>query len=540
MWKDALLQVLVALWPMLLFPVWYDRSERTRHVPAYFSLTGGIALFLGIWHSASLDLNPAAGYGLVTVWLGALYGGVPAAAALAVLYGGLILYFSGNHGEFVYILMFFLLFFPLLCKLSPTFRRSSREKKLRQVFLAGCGLLFFQSVFGLGNGLSGIFLHAASFLVCLAVGMHFIEIGFERVSLKRKIQTLSPIYRGELHLLKHFFDLAPLAVLFLDMDGKVTHINETCLRLLAPFNRRGIVGRHCSQFAGMLHFENPSPIDRVMHGEEKVSEFVRLQDKTFYTLTSLVKGFAGQSPEGVLVMGHDVTELQRLRDEMGRMDRLSLVGQMAASITHEIRNPMAVIRGFVQLMNERSSAEHQTYFRIVMEELDRANAIISDFLSLAQNRVIEKELCSLHDILHEVMPLIEADANMRGQLAELRLCGIMEPLELSSKEIKQMLLNLARNGMEAMSDNGVLRIETANLADIVQIRVSDQGVGIPKEALDRLFEPFFTTKSNGTGLGLALCLSIAERHNGKIQVESTVGKGTTFIVSFCKPSRQCW
>jgi signal transduction histidine kinase len=247
-----------------------------------------------------------------------------------------------------------------------------------------------------------------------------------------------------------------------------------------------------------------------------------------------------EGTEGILFIGHDVTELQRLRDEVNKMERLSLVGQMAASITHEIRNPMAVIRGFVQLLNERSPEDQQSFFRIVLDELDRANAIINDFLSLAQNRIVPKEPCQLHDLLNDLLPLIWADANMRGQIVDLRLCEDMELLVMNSKEIKQLILNLARNGMEAMDDKGVLRIETMNFKDTVQLRVIDNGIGISQEKLEKLFEPFYTTKTNGTGLGLALCLSIVERHNGKIHVESIVGQGTTIIVSFCKPGRFCW
>jgi signal transduction histidine kinase len=119
-------------------------------------------------------------------------------------------------------------------------------------------------------------------------------------------------------------------------------------------------------------------------------------------------------------------------------------------------------------------------------------------------------------------------------MIDLRLGEDMDHLPMNSKEMKQLILNLARNGMEAMNDKGVLRIETLNSNDSIQLRMVDNGVGIPPEQLERLFEPFYTTKTNGTGLGLALCLSIVERHNGKIHVESTMGQGTSFIVTFSK------
>nr|WP_269846569.1 ATP-binding protein [Paenibacillus roseus] len=205
---------------------------------------------------------------------------------------------------------------------------------------------------------------------------------------------------------------------------------------------------------------------------------------------------------------------------------------MAASITHEIRNPMAVIRGFIQLMAERSPEHQRDYYRIVIDELDRANAIISDFLSLAQNRIVHKEKSSLNDIVRELAQLLRADANLRGQTIELELDESTPMLELNEKEIKQLILNLARNGMEAMGHNGRLLLRTSLKPNNVQLQVSDNGCGISEEKLERLFEPFYTTKTRGTGLGLPLCLSIVERHHGKIAVESEEGRGTVFTVSF--------
>src|SRR5690606_33717939 len=181
------------------------------------------------------------------------------------------------------------------------------------------------------------------------------------------------------------------------------------------------------------------------------------------------------------------------------------------------------------------------YLRIIIEELDRANGIISDFLSLAQNRIIEKRKQNLHDVLQDMLPLLWADANMRGQTIELDLCDELPELHLNEKEIKQLILNLARNGLEAMKnqEQGKLYIATRLIGDAVELTIADTGEGIPADKLDRLFEPFFTTKSNGTGLGLPLCLSIVERHNGKIDVTSEVGSGTTFTVSFrVEPSLQ--
>jgi signal transduction histidine kinase len=143
------------------------------------------------------------------------------------------------------------------------------------------------------------------------------------------------------------------------------------------------------------------------------------------------------------------------------------------------------------------------------------------------------ELSSLHDIIEELIPLLNADANLRGQTIKVSFCDDLPLIMLNNREIKQLLLNIARNGMEAMGDKGVLRISTRCTDDKIELRVTDEGVGIPPEKMKHLFKPFFTTKTQGTGLGLPLCMSIAERHNGRIDVESREGEGTTFIVTFC-------
>src|SRR5690606_22709044 len=204
----------------------------------------------------------------------------------------------------------------------------------------------------------------------------------------------------------------------------------------------------------------------------------------------------------------DVTELQALRRELDRMDRLSLVGEMAASITHEIRNPMAVVRGYVQLLQERSHVAQREYFSIIIEELDRTNQIISDFLTLAQNKREQKFSNSLNDVINELVPLLQADANLRGQMLVVELSDQLPPYQINESEIKQLLLNISRNGMEAMQQDGVLTIKTMFVNRQIILSIADTGLGIPDELKQKIFEPFYSSKRMGTGLGLPLCANI--------------------------------
>jgi len=174
----------------------------------------------------------------------------------------------------------------------------------------------------------------------------------------------------------------------------------------------------------------------------------------------------------------------------------------------------------------------QDYLKMVISELDRSNEIIGNFLSLSQNRFLQKDMINLNRIIEEIETLLIAEANHSNIELIIEKDPNLQDLLLNDKEIKQLILNLTRNGMESMSGGGKLYIRTVQLSDAALLEVQDTGHGIPQDKLDQLFEPFFTTKPSGTGLGLAVCLSIVERHQAKIDVKSQESVGTTFTIRF--------
>lgn len=227
----------------------------------------------------------------------------------------------------------------------------------------------------------------------------------------------------------------------------------------------------------------------------------------------------------------DITELRKMEAEMTRLDRLNVVGEMAASIGHEIRNPMTTVRGYLQVLRENKDYSHEIeYFDLMIEELDRANSIITEFLSLAKNKIVELRLTSLNAIIEKLLPLVQAKAMSRDQRIRVEL-GDLPDLLLDIKEIRQLILNLVNNGMESMPLSGVITIRTFREGEIVVLAVQDQGNGIDIELLDKLGTPFLTTKEQGTGLGLAVCYRIAARHFAKIDID-TSSTGTTVNVRF--------
>ncbi len=222
---------------------------------------------------------------------------------------------------------------------------------------------------------------------------------------------------------------------------------------------------------------------------------------------------------------------QKLNIELLRLDRLNLVGEMAAGIGHEIRNPLTAVRGYLQwYLQKEKYAEFHTDFTTMIEELDRANAIITEYLSLAKDKSIDLKPGNLNQILDSLFPLLRAEAYNSGHDLILEKENLPQ-LPLNDSEIRQLVLNLVRNGFDAMEASGILTIRTHVDGDHVLLSVHDTGTGIPDTLLDKLGTPFLTTKDHGTGLGLAVCYQIAARHHAKIEVHSVPGN-TTFYAIF--------
>lgn len=227
----------------------------------------------------------------------------------------------------------------------------------------------------------------------------------------------------------------------------------------------------------------------------------------------------------------DITEWKNAERELARLERLNMVGEMAAGIAHEVRNPLTTVRGFLQLLTSKDNTkQHHEFYDLMIEELDRANFIISDFLSLAQDKTSDFELTNISEMVRSLSPLLAADALNQDKEIILELEQVLDILG-NKNELRQLLLNITRNGLEAMPVGTTLTIQTLRVEDDIILRVCDQGEGIDPGVLERLGTPFLTTKDRGTGLGLAICQTIALRHHAVIRYESTPS-GTTVSVKF--------
>lgn len=230
----------------------------------------------------------------------------------------------------------------------------------------------------------------------------------------------------------------------------------------------------------------------------------------------------------------DITDRKIADKEFTRLEGLNLVGQLGAVIAHEIRNPMTTVRGYLQLLGGRpANAALTPTFNLMISELDRANAIITEFLSLGQTKETRRKVQDLNDILSNLYPLIEADTFTQDKHISFTL-GEIPSLLLDEKGISQLVLNLTRNGLEAMPRNGCLRVNSYVEEGNVVLAIGDEGSGIPTENISKVGTPFFTTKAKGTGLGLSTCYKIVESHNAKIRLD-TSSRGTTFFICFPIP-----
>lgn len=263
--------------------------------------------------------------------------------------------------------------------------------------------------------------------------------------------------------------------------------------------------------------------------------------KNYYEFTMedgrqlLMTATYGDELEGdILISAKDMTDFKKIEQSAYQNDKLALLGKIAASIAHEIRNPLTSIRGFIQLLQPHLvQLGKEDYARIILEEIDRANDIIFEFLNSSKPSVPNKREVPVAVLMKEAVLLSESEAILKSCRIE---CEPIDPgisVWIDVKQIKQVLLNIIKNAVDAISDNpsqkdGLISIRVERSRRFVHILIRDNGKGMDTQTQSRLFDPFFTTKQEGTGLGLSVCYRIIKNHGGTVQVNSQLGAGTEF------------
>lgn len=230
-----------------------------------------------------------------------------------------------------------------------------------------------------------------------------------------------------------------------------------------------------------------------------------------------------------------------ISDQMKRMtqiDRLNTIGEMAAGIAHEVRNPLTTIRCLLQMLTGKPGVEpYQNKFDMMIDEIDAANVVMTEFLSLSKDKVLYFEPTDLNQFIRKLHPLFKATAESKQLNLKVEVDLQELPIvQIDHNSMCQLLCNLVKNAFEAMPQGGTVTIRTASVEQGVQLSVQDEGCGVPENLLEKIGTPFLTTKLNGTGLGVSICSRTAQNHHGSMKIENNPDRGATF--TFCFPLEQ--
>jgi PAS domain S-box-containing protein len=329
---------------------------------------------------------------------------------------------------------------------------------------------------------------------------------------------------------KQMIDSLPESV-FIHRDNKIVYLNKAAVSMLGAASKDEIIGRYLFDFivqeykAPLLERINQvkkekQPLNNIEH------KFKRSDGSTFFFELSLLNIIFGEK-EAVLSIGKDITERKEKTEQMlQKSEKLALLGQMAAGIAHEIRNPLTSIKGFIQLL--KSNHPDEEYYTIMLSELDRINAIVSEFLVLAKPNAVVFEERDVKVLIKDVVTLINSQSILNNVQIFSEFDRDLPKIFCAEGQLKQVFLNIFKNAIEAMPVGGNIDVKVELKGDFeISIQIIDQGIGISRERISTLGEPFYTTKEKGTGLGLMTCYRIIESHKGTLSFFSKENEGTT-------------
>lgn len=233
---------------------------------------------------------------------------------------------------------------------------------------------------------------------------------------------------------------------------------------------------------------------------------------------------------GYFTICRDISERKRTEEILRKSDKLAAVGQLAAAVAHEIRNPLTSLKGFTKLLQDHFPQEKKQYFDIMLSELARIEMISGELLVLAKPQVKHYDQRNVNEILLSVVALLESQANMNNVEVELKLDLDLPFLQCEENQLKQVFVNIIKNGIEAMKQGGKLLISSERHGLEARLCFVDHGCGIPPDIIHKIGEPFYSTKEKGTGLGMMITNKIINHHKGRLEIESEPDKGTTIRV----------
>ena len=329
------------------------------------------------------------------------------------------------------------------------------------------------------------------------------------------------------------FNSMDLGIMMLTSDGCVVDINQKALQYIGC-SKNELLTKHYSHLMKFFTYDRELAEQFLskLQKREKASLFIQKAEDSepqYYEL----KAFFDSDSQLYIVSIFDHTSYVRLQGQLKEQNYLKELGQMSASIAHEIRNPLTALKGFIELLKSEAPAEQEHYFTIMESEFQRLDMILSDLLFLSSPRKISVQKVDLVELAKEVIDFMQFEALMHEVILQLEHDEQEQHVILGNNvRLKQMLINLLKNAIQAMENSGTITVQMFVTDENVQVYVQDKGIGMDEEIRKNLFSPFFTTKEQGTGLGLSLVKKVVDDFNGTIEVESELNVGTTFILTF--------
>ena len=370
-----------------------------------------------------------------------------------------------------------------------------------------------------------------------------LEIKFENINRELEIKNMELENTiGEKEEMKNYLQniLESLTngVIVTDLEGKIQRVNR-CACIFAGVEEEAVRGKHVSALFDLLSPENWEGILFSEYLKGGVGHKIKLNGRTMEIFSSPVTARNGETLGNVFIL-RDITRIERLEEMEKRSEKFASMGEMAANIAHEIRNPLGSIELFASLLmkdlKEKKDKDRVTQIVSSVKNMDNK---ISNLLLFTKTKTPRLEVVNINEVLKETLIFAEQLASQGSISLDYTFEEGEVHVACDVEMMKQVFLNIIFNGIQAMPDGGNLHIETKfsnvdkaipNVTPFVEIMFKDSGIGIPQENLPKIFDPFFSTKEGTSGLGLPIVHNIIDMHNGAVHVESGQGGGTVFTV----------